>query len=299
MTRNPITSYAEFSVPFPAEREIWLAPSPSAWRAVHLSKVRAPDPVYNSLRDMLMKPDRLNLLSGDADFTFATSIFVHGIGALVWDHRKLASITPDHPDDPTAQLWLQTRRQDLERLLSAVLARTPRPPAVLTLLASFLQLALHASLDDLQRFVVSADSRSLAAWHPTRAARAAVWHAAQVLRAARAVPPYQLRGFDSVCVYHAALALWVYGKLLPPACGAAEPEIRLDGPPGPETEAWVARAEGRPGLLGGEGMGLRPGLVMRVGARVLEGNYPNSGREELPPMIMSLRGLMRDLGREG
>ncbi|EOD47633.1 putative c2h2 type zinc finger domain containing protein [Neofusicoccum parvum UCRNP2] len=242
MTRNPITSYAEFSVPFPAEREIWLAPSPSAWRAVHLSKVRAPDPVYNSLRDMLMKPDRLNLLSGDADFTFATSIFVHGIGALVWDHRKLASITPDHPDDPTAQLWLQTRRQDLERLLSAVLARTPRPPAVLTLLASFLQLALHASLDDLQRFVVSDNhSPRLAAWHPTRAARAAAWHAAQVLRAARAVPPYQLRGFDSVCVYHAALALWVYGKLLPPACGAAEPEIRLDGPPGPETEAWVAQ----------------------------------------------------------
>ncbi|EKG17705.1 Transcription factor fungi [Macrophomina phaseolina MS6] len=115
MTRNPLTSYAEFSVPFPAERDIWLASSPTAWRAIHLSKVRASDPVFNSLKDILIKPERLNALSGDADFNLSTSIFVHGIGALVWDYRKQASITQDTEthDDPTAQLWMQSRRHDM------------------------------------------------------------------------------------------------------------------------------------------------------------------------------------------
>ena len=102
MNRNPITSYSELSVPLPAAREIWLAPSPSAWRAAHLAAIRGPGPIHNSLRDLLTKPDRINLLPGDADQTLSLSVFVAGIAALVWDHRKQVSITEDGAgdDDP-------------------------------------------------------------------------------------------------------------------------------------------------------------------------------------------------------
>ncbi|KAF9638877.1 hypothetical protein BFW01_g9774 [Lasiodiplodia theobromae] len=416
MTRNPLTSYSEFSVPFPAERDIWLAPSPSAWRAIHLSKVRAPDPVFNSLRDILIKPDRLNTLSGDADFDRATSIFVHGVGAMVWDYRKQASITQESSshDDPTAHLWLQSRRQELSTLLQTLQTTHPRAPAVLTLLAEFLQMHLHASLDDMQRFAGKygeAEARracasmlvnnnnndpnssnsdfSSSSWPTTRASRTAVWHAGQVLRAARSVPPYQLRGADAIAVYYAALTLWVWAVLRERmtasagavtttmtdgtgggrgggvvhsmhtdlvvggsagAAGAADSvgahgtvPVRLDGAKGREQEAFLAHGVGTPvlgfdwhrerageeeeadgrtrrlrrrqqqqqqqqeqeqeegGSSSRDGRGgfveIQPSQVMRVGAQVLEGNYPNSGKDELPPMIMSLRNLMRDLGR--
>lgn len=421
MTRNPLTSYSEFSVPFPAERDIWLAPSPSAWRAIHLSKVRAPNPVFNSLRDILIKPDRLNTLSGDADFDRATSIFVHGVGAMVWDYRKQASITQESSshDDPTAHLWLQSRRQELyvptvlsptpppshsqltlspprsSTLLQTLQTTHPRAPAVLTLLAEFLQMHLHASLDDMQRFAGKygeAEARRACAsllvnenndddpkscsWPATRAARAAVWHAGQVLRAARSVPPYQLRGADAIAVYYAALTLWVWAVLRERAAAAAAANgrggggvqsvhtdlvggagggaadsvgahivVRLDGARGREQEAFLAHGVGTPVLSfdwnrergdeadgrtrrlrrrqqqqqqqeqeqeeggsnsssssssrdgGGGFVEIQPSQVMRVGAQVLEGNYPNSGKDELPPMIMSLRNLMRDLGK--
>lgn len=323
MTRNPLTSFLEFSVPFPAERDIWLAPTPSAWRAIHLSKVRAPDPVFNSLKDMLMKPDRLNALSGDADFNMSTSIFVHGIGALVWDYRKQASITQETQshDDPTAHLWMQSRRQDLHQLLQTIQAEHKRTPAVLALLIEFLQMYLHASLDDIQRFAGKYGEdearRSFAVldgWSRARAARAAVWHAGQVLKAARAVPPYQLRGFDSISIYYATLALWVYAVL---HCrrgrgggddddaglqgGTEAPLVHLDGLRTREVTAFLTQDAGTPvlGLRDGAApcfVRRQPGQVMLAGAQVLEGNYPNSGRDELPPMIMSLRDLMRDLG---
>lgn len=62
-----------------------------------------------------MKPDRLNTMSADADVAMSTTIFIHGLGALVWDYQKQASLTPQSPspDDPTAQLWLHQRRQNL------------------------------------------------------------------------------------------------------------------------------------------------------------------------------------------
>lgn len=259
---------------------------------------------------------------------------------------------------------------------------------------------LHASLDDMQRFAGKygeAEARRACAslllvnnnnnnnndpdgcsssWPTTRSARAAVWHAGQVLRAARSVPPYQLRGADAIAVYYAALTLWVWAVLrerTPAAaadgtardggngrgCGVvqsvvhtdlvggaggaadsvgAHTVVRLDGARGREQEAFLAHGVGMPVLSfdwnrelgetdgrtrrrrrrrrqqqqqeqeeggsssssrdgGGGFVEILPSQVMRVGAQVLEGNYPNSGKDELPPMIMSLRNLMRDLGK--
>jgi hypothetical protein len=39
-------------------------------------------------------------------------------------------------------------------------------------------------------------------------------HAGQLLRAAKAVPPFQIRGADAFVTYHALMVLWVYGMML-------------------------------------------------------------------------------------
>ncbi|KAK8232707.1 hypothetical protein HDK77DRAFT_494303 [Phyllosticta capitalensis] len=337
MNRNPITSYSELSVPLPAAREIWLAPSPSAWRVAHLAAVRGPGPIHNSLRDLLTKPDRINLLPGDADQTLSLSVFVAGIAALVWDHRKQVSITEDGAgdDDPKAHLWIQSRRQDLYQMLQNAQSINPSLPAVQALFSEFLMMNLHVSLEDVQRFAgkfgedeAQRSHVGLDRWSKQRQARTAIWHAGQVLRAARNVPPYQLRGFDSIATYYATLTIWVFGVLHCSArkrnhplsemsgdafgsCSAAQMldgaacPIHLDGPSSQDTIAFVACNRGRATLrlldhpldvIGTSHDIMDLPRVMDVGIQVLEGNYPDSSKDDLPPLILSLRKLMQDLG---
>ncbi|KAK7539657.1 uncharacterized protein J3D65DRAFT_666359 [Phyllosticta citribraziliensis] len=346
MSRNPITSYSELSVPLPAARNIWLAESPSSWRAAHLATLRGPGPIHNSLKALLTKPDRISLLSGDADQTLSLSIFVAGIAALVWDHRKQVSITEDGTgeDDPKTHLWIQSRRQDLYQMLQNAQAINPSLPAVQALFVEFLMMNLHVSLEDVQRFAgkfgedeAQRSHVSLERWSKQRQARTAIWHAGQTLRAARNVPPYQLRGFDSIATYYATLTIWTYGVLhcnsrkrqsllsdttatIAPdddafdngGCSSMQmldhppPEIHLDGPSSQDTIAFVAYNRGRAVLrlldhpldpVGKSNDILDLRQVMAVGIQALEGNYPDSDKvEDLPPLILSLRKLMQDLG---
>ncbi|KAL2690420.1 putative transcription factor with C2H2 and Zn(2)-Cys(6) DNA binding domain [Phyllosticta citricarpa] len=326
MNRNPITSYSELSVPLPAARDIWLAQSPSAWRAAHAAaaSVRGPGPIHNSLKDLLTKPDRISLLPGDADQTLSLSIFVAGIAALVWDHRKQVSITEDGTgeDDPKTHLWIQSRRQDLYQMLQNAQTLNPSLPAVQALFIEFLMMNLHVSLEDVQRFAgkfgedeAQRSHAGLERWRKQRAARTAIWHAGQTLRAARNVPPYQLRGFDSIATYYATLTIWTYGVLHCSAgrrragcedAAAMAPPIHLDGPSSQDSIAFVACNRGRAVLrllehpldpVGTSCDILDLRRVMAVGIQVLEGNYPDSDKvEDLPPLILSLRKLMQDLG---
>jgi hypothetical protein len=68
-------------------------------------------------------------------------------------------------------------------------------------------MCLHIDVDAIQRFVGKlgeVDARraypDLRDWSQTKEARVGIWHAGQVLRAARAVAAYQLRGFDSMAI---------------------------------------------------------------------------------------------------
>lgn len=77
-------------------------------------------------------------------------------------------------------------------------------------------------------------------WVRSTDARYAVWHAGQVFRVARGLPPTGLRGFNAMAVYFASLTLWVYGLLggpnpgspgLPPQFGGSgEHEMGGGGP---------------------------------------------------------------------
>jgi hypothetical protein len=184
---------------------------------------------------------------------------------------------------------------------------------------------LHFDFDAIQRFVGTLgelDARraypGLRDWSHTKEARTAIWHAGQTLRAARTVKSYQLRGFDAMTIYHAALVLWVYGLL---QCGELKrleaktpmnetdlpPCVWLDGPEDTATKAFLCHGIGRPGLTmtrgGPDGDTpifcelTKPRSVMAVARQVFEGNCPCPFPEErLPPMIQNLCELIEDLG---
>lgn len=185
----------------------------------------------------------------------------------------------------------------------------------------FAMMYLHIEIDLIQRFVGkmgSVEARcaypSLRKWSRTKEARIAIWHAGQVLRAARAVVPYQLRGFDCLSIYHSALVLWVYGLL---QCGERRqgvntpisdtnttPVVPLDGLAEQPTKAFLGHGIGRPGLMMHQYQDLhtfvelsRPRSVMAVVRQVFEGSCPVSLPGDIvPPMIQNLCSLIEELG---
>jgi hypothetical protein len=80
---------------------------------------------------------------------------------------------------------------------------------------------LHANLDMITRFAGKCGEEEarraytqLQPWSQTKEARLAVSHAGQLLRAVRAIPPYQIRGQDSFMLYHAIMVLWTYSMMM-------------------------------------------------------------------------------------
>ncbi|KAK7999805.1 hypothetical protein PG990_012405 [Apiospora arundinis] len=203
----------------------------------------------------------------------------------------------------------------------------------LSILVELFMMILHVNPDDLQRFAGKYgedEARHAAAtledpWAGSRDARHAVWHAGQVFRHARALPPASLRGFHAIAVYLASLTLWVYGLLscsystqdqqhqqhqegVAAAAHAARagsaaastaavimpppPSTRyvlLDGDESRETRAFLQLGKGVPGLSTGSGS--------NSGLSAADGIGGGSGAESLsnPGMVLDIaRNVFRE-----
>lgn len=94
-------------------------------------------------------------------------------------------------------------------------------PAISCVLYYFLLMILNADLDIITRFAGKCGEEEarrayaqLQPWTDGKEARSAVSHAGQLLRSARAIPPYQIRGQDAFMVYHAIMVLWTYSMMM-------------------------------------------------------------------------------------
>ena len=151
----------------------------------------------------------------------------------------------------------------------------------------------------------------LQAWVESRDARQAVWHAGQILRAAKLFPLSQLKDFYAMVVYHACLVLWTYGVINRTKL-RAQPELLstqislelfLDGPESMESQRFIAVGGGTSRLKGPrnqDGTSSTASLedpkeCMELGLEILEENF-NCDRQLLPAIIASLSHLLKRLG---
>ncbi|CAI7637538.1 unnamed protein product [Penicillium viridicatum] len=327
MNRPALTSYTELTLPFPAARDLWLAPTATAWRDLWNTKYRVVEVSEFSLRDLLSDPSLMAHVPMEMDLNIARTALLQGMANQVWETRQQMVLSQGSKPDTRAmaRLWLQSRQDDLYTTLKSIPENPPAPPPVTTLLNEFVMMYLHFDFDAIQRFVGTLgelDARraypGLRDWSHTKEARTGIWHAGQTLRAARTVKSYQLRGFDAMAIYHAALVLWVYGLL---QCGELKqleaktpmnetdlsPCVSLDGPEDMATKAFLGHGIGRPGLTMTQGGPdgdtpifcelSKPRSVMAVARQVFEGNCPCAFPEDrLPPMLQNLCELIEDLG---
>ncbi|KAL3445031.1 hypothetical protein BJX65DRAFT_165665 [Aspergillus insuetus] len=325
MNRPPLTSYTEYTLPFPSARDLWLAPTAADWRQLWETKYSYEAPLGLSLREALADPSVLKHLPSNVDEGVVNSALLHGLMSQVWEFRQQALLLDSSPSTTRAvtRLWLQSRQEDLLGSIDAAKQDMTGAPAIATVLSEFSKMYLHINFDSIQRFAGQfgeSEARQeyprLRDWSLTKEARVAIWHAGQVLRAGRRVPPFQLRGFDGLAIYHAILVLWVFGLL---RCGERQREdlaslpsghpemlVTLDGPETELMKSFISRDIGQPGLTfenttpDGKKESVfcplhSPRLVMDVGRQVLDSNFPEV-TDNFPPLVDNLRNLIRDLG---
>ncbi|EPS31052.1 hypothetical protein PDE_06006 [Penicillium oxalicum 114-2] len=329
LNRPALISYTELTLHFPSARDLWLAPDAQAWREAWMTKYRVAACSEFSLRDLLADPSLLVQLPDDLDLEIATNALLQALALQVWEFRQqmLVSQASRSGHRATTRLWLQSRQDDLYMTLQAVQQDSRNPLPVTTLFNEFVMMSLHIDMDAIQRFVGKMgelDARraypGLRDWSRTREARTAIWHAGQVIRAARNVAIFQLRGFDSLSLYHATLVLWVYSLLqcgenkrdemiAPMRDAGSGAQVSLDGMETPVTKSFLNHGIGRPGLMMLQSQGPqsedisvfcelnKPRAVMAVARQVFKGNCPRSSPDDmLPPMIHNLCALIEDLG---
>ncbi|KAH8197473.1 hypothetical protein TruAng_008368 [Truncatella angustata] len=328
LQNKPLMSYTELSFSLPASRDLWRAPTAEAWREIYLRKKPLPSGItLPKVNELMHSITLLDTFEEFVDMELCYSAVLYGFWGQITAYREAVRFYDHHSTadnrraSVTHRLWLTSQHQELYRDVSEfamLISSSPKLATQLSVVAELFMMILHVSPDELQRFAGKhgedearhAGGNLEDNWAGSRDARHAVWHAGQVIRNGRILPPASLRGFNAIAVYYASLALWIYGLLScsnstqgqrPPQMLAPPTYVLVDGNESRETRAFLQLDKGIPGITlngdvhsGVESLS-NPGMVLNVTRNVFRDNYPVR-TEPLPPLVESLGNLLRDLG---
>ena len=312
---NPLISYAELELPLPSNRSLWDAKSATSWRDTYLAlgllgTERQPSSV-DAMRDM-------SRLQGAMDIQLAGFVFLHGFSSMINEYHRFNFISKSSSTHWNA-LVTSSRHQELSqtlqhfRMICYEWPELPRPEVFL--IYELISMFLYMSLEDLQLFAGKEDKRearrvyhSALEWINSIDSRRAVWHAGQVIRAAKTMPAGSLTGFLAVGVYYASLAFWSYSVVFkaknnklaaesralgpPPVRG---PTVYLDGDETTDVQKFISLGCGNPALQGRQGPAFisNPGQTMDLAQELLRAD---ASQDALPPLVQGLCQLMGGLG---
>ena len=309
---NPIISYADMELPLPASRQLWDAKSAIEWKG--LFRTTAPERLP-SLADLLRDMSQLTVFQDRIDTQFAASVLVHGLSALVNEYHRLKFISTSNSKHWHA-LVTNSRQQELDqalqhfRMVCSELHVQCRPEVILV--CEVVSMLLYMSLEELQLFAGKEDKQearrvyhSALEWIASPDSRRAVWHAGQVIRAARTMSPGSLTAFSAIGVYYASLAFWSY-SVVSKANSArltgspnsqisnTGPTVFLDGDQGPDISKFVTLGCGLPAL---QGLGAAVYLVdPATTMKLVQATLQSEPSEKAPALVQMLAQLMGDLG---
>ncbi|KAK5000649.1 hypothetical protein LTR66_000561, partial [Elasticomyces elasticus] len=314
---SPLISYAELLLPLPDVQDLWFATSADSWKAMCLSRSGA----FNkrpTLVDCANDVDQL-CSSGHLIDTEAASLAVlYAEWGLVWEYRQLSHFTEAQPQQA---LVITSRHQELVQALKHFRISCDGLAygidGTLSLILETVLMHLHMSLEDVQLFAGLEGQGeayrvypSLRDWVKTSAARQAVWHASQVIRAAKSLPPCSIRDFRAVALYHASLACWAYGLIRVaeqrPRSSMQAPQqdqtVWLDDTETTAVQRFIGLDRGLPCLHDSPSETSRvssaflsdPSAVMELIIGILQDNHKTDSGSK-PPLVENLIQLMGGL----
>lgn len=307
---SPLISYAELYLPLPESENLWHAPSAESWKATYM---RNPGPRHErqpSLVDCIQDLDILAVRDIFVDQRQASMAVLGAAWRMIWEYRQLDSSMKDYNNQWRNSLLMNTRHSELTKLLQCFRISSVEDTKV-TLIVELLLMHLHMSLDDVQLFAgVEGEDESrrvypsLVQWTRTPTARQALWHAGQVLRAARNLRPGLICDFAAIAVYQASLAFWSYGIITratePEPMANHNPTAFLDGGDDNAVKRWIINGKGNAAIrtwtvkppTEGSAMVANPDEVVGAVVATMRQNH-NETRN--PPLVDNLINIMEGL----
>ncbi|KAF2021433.1 MFS general substrate transporter [Aaosphaeria arxii CBS 175.79] len=208
LLKPPLISYSEMQLPIPSAERLWRANTAIAWKQAYLDMapelLKRPSPL-----ECLLDLNCLN------NHEVANRTYLYMIWGMIWEFRQMATINAKTGSSHRNGLILPSRYQDLNKSLEDYRISCPTREGSIILELMFIH--LNAPLEDIILFAGiegQGEARNaypcLREWVSSPPARQALWHAGQILRAARALPKGGLCNFNAISVYHAGLIIWGY-----------------------------------------------------------------------------------------
>ncbi|KAJ5653307.1 C6 and C2H2 transcription factor [Penicillium lividum] len=203
---NPLMSHIELDLSIPFSRKLWDAKTAAQWKSIYLQEVPKTMSAIPSLATTLQDISDLSRFPHHGDFRLA---------ALATDCNQIRRSPSGQWSTLAMKLWQQELQQALEKFEIVAVEPLQQSIPAIPLIYQTVSLSLYLPLGILETFTgKDGEARSVDIYQSyirhisPENLRKASWHAGQVLRIARSMPPGSLTAFCATCLYFAALALW-------------------------------------------------------------------------------------------
>ena len=309
---SPLISYAELYLPLPESENLWHSPTAQQWKATYMQTSGGPrHDRQPSLVDCIQDLDILATKDSHVDQRQASMAVLGAAWRMIWEYRQLDSSMKDINNQwSNGNLLMTSRHTELTKLLQCFRISSVEDAKV-TLILELLLMHLHMSLDDVQLLAgVEGEEEArrvypaLVQWTKTHKARQALWHAGQVIRAARNLRQGLICDFAAIAVYQASLAFWSYGIIT----RATEPvpmlnsgiSAWLDGHEDQGVLRWINNGKGNAAIHAYTGHPNSDGPVMvgspeEVVHSLVVAMRRNHNEARSPPLVDNLINIMDGL----
>ncbi|RKL27785.1 hypothetical protein BFJ72_g12913 [Fusarium proliferatum] len=314
MSTCPLISFSELKTPLPESSDLWLAKDAEGWKAIYLREKRLHARV--SLHDYFRNAAEIDC---SYDVSFCQLVILSGIWGMVWQCLQTIAVLnkPTH-SDPALTLRQQEIIQILHRFRVNMMGdEAGWQDGPVTMMYHLVYMHLHIPFEEVELFAGKghqSDARHalsvLLDWTNSPESRKAIWYAGQIIRAAEMFEPGRLRGFYTIALYQANLALWAYA-VVSQVKGAnkndpilnPEEMVCLNGPESPLVQRFISRGVPSVAIIqpcapqhGSSPIRLmdREAVVNYV-VGILSANF--SHVDAIPPLVENLEQLLDKLGR--
>ena len=308
---SPLISYAELYLPLPESETLWHSPSAELWKASYMRSTAPRHERQPSLVDCIQDLDILATKDIFVDQRQASMAVLGAAWRMIWEFRQLDMSMKDYNSQwCNSNMLMVSRHAELTKLLQCFRISSVEDAKV-RLILELLLMHLHMSLDDVHLFAgVEGEEEarrvypSLVQWTRTMTARQALWHAGQVIRAARNLRQGLICDFAAIAVYQASLAFWSYGIITratdPAQLINTSITAWLDGADDNGVQRWIINGKGNAAIRSWTGnppteavasVG-NPDEVVTAVVQVMRRNHIDS---RAPPLVDNLTNIMEGL----
>jgi len=212
-------------------------------------------------------------------------------------------------------MLMSSRHSELTKLLQ-YFRMSSVEDAKVTLILELLLMHLHLSLDDVHLFAgVEGEEEarrvypSLVTWTKTTTSRQALWHAGQVIRAARTLRLGLICDFAAIAVYQASLAFWSYGIITrstePSPLSSHSVTAWLDGADDNGVQRWIINGKGNAAIkstasvIGQSDVAAFVSNPDEVVVAIVGAMRKNHNDSRSPPLVDNLINMMEGLRKAG